>query len=292
MRGSRSTSSSTALAEPALLAHDLRDAEERLFALADPEPLATPVLAPRSRRATSPRSIARRRAGDAERAGAVARADALARHVDADLADLVSRATTGLWRRAALRRERASRRPWIVAGGLAGCRPRGGAAVADGRRGPATADVPARRPAADAAAPRSREPVRDAAATAGAAMAPHRRSGRGHRPTCSRARTACARRRGVPRAASCEDPSPRRSQRARSISTPMQRTSTLLDDFGGVAVLRVEPRQRRAGRTARRRHAATDDRWLLRDVHDIAKQPCRSIRCRAGPRTSPPRGGP
>ena len=51
-----------------------------------------------------------------------------------------------------------------------------------------------------------------------------------------------------------------------------EHTLTLLDDFGAVAVLRADPVA--AGPSAQLvtvvRH---DDRWLLRDVHDITQQP-------------------
>ena len=47
---------------------------------------------------------------------------------------------------------------------------------------------------------------------------------------------------------------------------------TLLDDFGGAAVLRVEPVT--AGPVAQLVLViCTDGKWLLRDVHDIAEQP-------------------
>ena len=53
--------------------------------------------------------------------------------------------------------------------------------------------------------------------------------------------------------------------------TAAERTVTLLDEFGGAAVLRVE-----ASASAASPQLVvivrTDDRWLLRDVYDVPEQ--------------------
>jgi len=50
------------------------------------------------------------------------------------------------------------------------------------------------------------------------------------------------------------------------------RTLTLLDDFGDMAVLRVDAN---GGRSAAQLVVVVrvDEKWLLRDVHDVAQQP-------------------
>jgi len=52
---------------------------------------------------------------------------------------------------------------------------------------------------------------------------------------------------------------------------PSQRMTSLLDDFGGVAVLRVDPATGGDGAQLVV-IMLRDDRWLLRDIHP-AKQP-------------------
>ncbi|WP_106813968.1 hypothetical protein [Microbacterium timonense] len=51
-----------------------------------------------------------------------------------------------------------------------------------------------------------------------------------------------------------------------------ERTVTLLDDFGDLAVLRVEAA---SGQAAAQLVVIVreNDEWLLRDVHDVAQQP-------------------
>ncbi len=121
-------------------AHDLRLAEEELFAIAAPEPLATSLLGPRAARELA--GLDRESFATADESGrASGWIEVLARHVDADLADVVSRATTGVWRR--LRRARTtSRRPWVFAACAAAAVLTGGLLWPTGAGGPATADVP------------------------------------------------------------------------------------------------------------------------------------------------------
>ena len=92
----------------------------------------------------------------------------------------------------------------------------------------------------------------------------------GHRPRCSLARTACA---GDAACLAEWSSTRRRHSTPGAIDLePSQRTTSLLDDFGGVAVLRVDAVDGGDGGSARRRSCCDDDRWLLRDVHP-AKQP-------------------
>ena len=83
-------------------------------------------------------------------------------------------------------------------------------------------------------------------------------------------RTACAGD-GACLAGIMEDPTAVTAAGAIDLPTD-QRTVTLLDDFGGAAVLRVEPVT--AGPVVQLVLVIrTDGKWLLRDVHDIAEQP-------------------
>ena len=132
-----------------------------------------------------------------------------------------------------------------------------------GTEGPATADVPARSDAGtDAATPGATgTPVAatpaplDLAAVTSDLLAQ---------------RTACGGE-GACLADIQEDPSAVIATGAIDLPAD-QRTVTLLDDFGGAAVLRVEPVS--AGPVGQLVLVIrTDGKWLLRDVHDIAEQP-------------------
>ncbi len=103
--------------------HDLRDAEDALFGDRRRQSRSRRRCSDRGAPATSPASGGMTRAGRAgialdDEPGRPTWVDTMARHVDADLADTVSRVTTGVWRR--LRTPRAgTRRPWLFAGGAA-----------------------------------------------------------------------------------------------------------------------------------------------------------------------------
>ncbi|KAA9110506.1 hypothetical protein [Microbacterium rhizomatis] len=105
----------TAARDPRILLRDIEECESALFAIAAPSPLATRALAP-----MYAREAARvRESTEPERAAAPRWADVLARHVDAEFTELVSDAAMRVWRR--LRRPRTTRRrrPWLLAASLA-----------------------------------------------------------------------------------------------------------------------------------------------------------------------------
>lgn len=235
--------------------------EDELFALATPEPLALAVFTPRGARQPS-----------VVRDAAPAEGDALdvphslwgglVRHVDADLADLVSRVTTAAWRRLHASGGRRRRGPWVVAGVLgasivagAALLPQGADTPAVGVResaspSPVAADEPAE------AGPSAPTPESDdlAAVVSGILDA---------RVTCG-ADAECL-------APFMEDPTATVLPGVVDLPST-QRRVMVLDEFGGAAVLRVEAadgsREAQLVVVVRR-----DDRWLLRDVHDIAEQP-------------------
>lgn len=249
--------------------------EARLFAVADAEPLADASLAPRRSRLTEPMTIAQaRRTVDDDplmRAQPPGAFDALLRHVDADVGDVVSRVTTGVWRRLRAASPAPRRRVW----GLAGC-----AAVAviaagmlwPGDTGPVAAETPPApgRAAATGTAPTVDEPgadldeppassepgdaVPDPASAASALLSA--------RSACGGA-TECLR--GV-----LVDPAAVFPAGVADLPA-IRRTVTLLDDFGGVAVVRIEALEG----TADAQLAVVqreEDEWLLRDVY-VAQQP-------------------
>lgn len=239
----------------------LERAEAALFGVAGPEPLGTDAAAPRPGRVQAPaRAAESPPAVDAETRGLW---HGLARHVDADLADLVSRATTAIWRRS--REPRAARRaPWIVAGaaaagvlGIGLMWPSGGddAATADAPTPTATSSATA---GADAATPTraSPPPVSGELTDVVAALL--------------EARVAC----GGEEACLAQvmlDPSTPWTAGVVDAAADA-RSVVLLDDFGGVAVLRVDAVD---GAMASQLVVVVrlEDEWLLRDVQDVAQQP-------------------
>ncbi|WP_127474980.1 hypothetical protein [Microbacterium sulfonylureivorans] len=247
-------------------AADIERAEHRLFELADPVPLLT--VLPGARPARD--AVAVGRGGD-ETSPARPRPaiwEAIARHVDADIADLVSRTTTALWRRARAQRT-ASRTPWLVGAAAAAAVlcigllwPSGETEVASasgaGTEGSATptagAPTPASTPAPSPTAAAGSPPA-DLEAVTGDLL--------DRRRTCAED-DGCL-------AAVVQDPSVSFGPGPVDL-LPDERAIVLLDDFGGVAVLRVDAV---AGdqRSQLVVIALSDDEWLLRDVHDVAQQP-------------------
>ena len=249
---------------------DLRDAEEGLFAVSAAEPLATTVLGPRAARDVTRLERSAVPTDDDGR-GRRSWADVIGRHVDADLADSVSRATTGVWRRLHAPQER-SRRPWLFAAGSAAVILTAGLLWPTGAGGPATADgsvVPdraAESPTATAGGPQTTPsasgsgPVAEQGAPTDLASITDR---------LLLARTACgedlACLTGV-----VVDPASVFEPGVIDLE-PSERTTSLLDDFGGVAVLRVDPVSSAEGAQLVV-VMLSNDRWLLRDIHP-AKQP-------------------
>jgi hypothetical protein len=259
-----------AACEPRRSSRELDRAEALLFAVADPLPLATTTFGPRSvRSGARPDQPVPAAEASVERAWPFT----FARHLDADWADLVSRTTTGLWRRVRTRRP-GSRRPWLVAGGLAAAILAGGLMWPTGPGGPATADTapmsddaigtPSPTPAAigateagDAVAGSADGTATppgpaDLAAVAGALL--------DTRAECA-TEPACL--------ASVVEPGSMPLSPGVADLPPTERTVTLLDDFGGAAVLRVEAP---GGMPQFVVIVQSDDRWLLRDIYDAAPE--------------------
>ncbi|GAA1951604.1 hypothetical protein [Microbacterium deminutum] len=264
-------------------AHDFRIVEEHLFALASPEPLATSLLGPRAARdlfAFDREAIPT--ADEMDRASSWV--DAIARHVDADLADAVSRATTGVWRR--LRRpQQKSRKPWLYAGCAAAAVLVVGLMWPTGAGRPATADVPAAAGAGSRTVGGTPSATAHGSPSATADGSPSPAVTGGGADTGSAddepedlvdvtnrlldSRSACAGDRSC-LAAVIRDPGTQFEAGAIDLGRD-ERATTLLDDFGGVAVLRVDALD--GGRPSQLVVVMLQgDRWLLRDVH-AAKQP-------------------
>ncbi len=255
--------------------HELEAAEEALFAVAEAEPLSTVSLGPRS----ATEGVAR--AHDETRRGTDAAHEpeprsmwhTLVAGVDDDLADTVSRATTAVWRR--LRRTGdapkagARRAPWLVGGAVAVAVLAGGA-LWPSASGVATDDRPSASPAATPGLPASAPSGADPTETPGSGAAA------GEPADLARitsdlldARIACA------GDASClttvsVDAVP---LAAGAIDRPAEeRTVSLLDDFGDIAVLRVDASDASAP-SQMVGSLPKADNWLVRDVPPVAQQP-------------------
>jgi hypothetical protein len=211
----------------------------------------------------------------------------LLRGVDEELADTVSRATTAVWRRVRPgdrpARATSRRAPWLVAGAVAAAVLAGGVlwpsadVVATG--GPAAstpaatagagtqAAAPAAGPDAASVEDVDASPGTDAEAAAAPSAAPADLAAIAGglldaRLACG-ADAECLRGVVVDGAAIADG----------AIDLPAdERTVTLLDDFGDLAVVRVDPGE--GGIPSQLvvilRH---DEKWLLRDVRDVAQQP-------------------
>lgn len=254
------------------LLHEAEDLEERLFATATPEPLALNVFTPRRARALSVHSDADA-AASAHPSGVWA---SLARHVDADLADTVSQATTAVWRR--LRRSserprgRARRGGPLIAAGAVMAVIVGGAALLPAAADPAPTGDASSGPTAEAAAPTPSATATEIVDAEGseAAGVP---SPAALADTLARlldARGACAGDLGCLREIVAD---PAAVFPTGAIDLPAdERSVTVLDEFGDVAVLRVGalsgPGDDQIVVIARE-----NEKWLLRDVHDVAEQP-------------------
>jgi hypothetical protein len=248
-----------------LSAVEMDAAEAALFAEAAPEPLATAVLAPRTARSVS-------RIGPPE-IEPVPPADPwplrALRHVDGDLADMVSRATTSLWRRArAAPGSAGRRRPWAIAGGVAGL------IVAGGLLWPTPAEPG---PAASAPPPSATEPATATLAASSAAAEEARVPGAtAHEDEDLAAVLAdlLARRAECGGDQSClETTAAAASVSSQTLDLPeSDRTIELVDDLGDVAVLKVVPREASLA-TQLVVIVRKDGSWLLRDVHDVLQQP-------------------
>ncbi|MBW9118925.1 hypothetical protein JNB63_02345 [Microbacterium trichothecenolyticum] len=254
---------------------ELEAAEEALFALAEAEPLITVSLSPRS----ATEGVARaheetRRLADVPHEPAPRSMwQTLVAGVDDDLADTVSRATTAVWRRLRRMGDGAKtgprRAPWLVGGAVAAAVLAGGA-LWPSASGVATDEgasaAPSATPEPGAPVPAGSEPPAPSANGAPAGEpADLERTTAG----LLDARNACAGDAAC-LAAVTVDAVPLAGG---AIDEPATgRTVTLLDDFGDIAVLRVDAEDASVPSqmvVVLRR----DEKWLLRDVSDVAQQP-------------------
>lgn len=270
--------------------HELDAAEQRLFALADPEPLALTVFGPRRARAATVTDApadapwTRRRPGapssDDEPRGLLA---TIARHVDADLGDAASRVATDAWRRLRTAGSGSRPKPWLLAAGLAIAIVTGGFVWPAGADDAGVSEVPAPSAASESAedAP-PRDVTQEGATDSGAANenAASAEESTDATPTPDQtptdlvtiadellsARSACD---GdpdcLPRVV--EDPSAAFPPGAVDLPSDA-RSLSLVDEFGGVAVLRVE-RLDAASAAQLVVLVRGGEGWLLRDVYDV-----------------------
>ncbi|WP_314502247.1 hypothetical protein [uncultured Microbacterium sp.] len=243
--------------------------EAEVFAVAEPLELATTTFGPKRVRARM--SIAQTTDVPEAEAAPAPWPLSMARYVDADLSDLVSRATTSVWRGMRARGEGRGR-PWAIAATLAAVVLVGGLVWPAGGNGPATAETPV---GADGTpAPASTAPTSQPAAPAeGAAAPPSSWSGRDDLSVVTTdllaARTACGAE-AVCLAEVVESPGVQLPGGV--IDLPAEDLAiTLLDEFGGAAVLRAESV---SGASAAQLVVIVrvGDTWLLRDVHDVPQQ--------------------
>jgi hypothetical protein len=257
-----------AMADARRRARELERAETAIFAVADPLALATTTFGPR--RARDRAAIDTLAEAEGAAPAPPSWIHSLARHLDADWADLVSRTTTGVWR--SLRTPRPGRRrPWLLAGGLAGVVLAGGLLWPTGAAGPATAEV-----ATGSTPVASSDPAADEAPDEAAAGGPAQTPPLTACPDLAviagellDARRACS---GDAECLSGVLESTGAPFPGGVVDLPAgQRTVALLDEFGGAAVLRAEA----SAADAQPQLVVivrTDRGWLLRDVYDVPEQ--------------------
>lgn len=269
-----------ALSAERVHSRDLLEAEDALFAAAAPEPLATTILSPRSaadlRGQNAREGVPRIEPSPPPRSlwsGLIAR-------VDDDVADALSRATTAVWRRARARSS-SRRAPWVVGGTVAVAVLAGGA-LWPAAGGVATDDAqPPASPPTYSANPAEQEGTTDAGPTADAGGGADEPADpatsdpsseadlAGVTDALLRARLECG---GDEECLRAVVEAPGTELAGGVVDLPAAaRTVTLLDDFGGVAVLRVDPVE--AGTAQLVVIVQRDGKWLLRDVRDVAQQP-------------------
>lgn len=281
------TASAALVTRDAGLGHALDEAERLLFAVAAAEPLATAVLAPARARRVSVTRDDGLPPPDARPGRTWA---ALVPHVDSELGEILSRIGMAVWRRVRADRPktdavRSHRRPLLWAAGVVAAVVGVGLLWPQGSEAPAAAGTgeqassgpyatpvtdPSRSPSARAHTSTSGDGrAADAARSAKAADAARSAKAADAAPALLSRWTGCA-------DAACrgrlqEDPDA--VWRGGAAGLPAaQRTLTMLDDFGDVAVLRahgtsgVEPDQLVV-------IVHRDDSWLLRDIQNVAQQP-------------------
>ncbi len=261
--------------------HELEAAEEALFAVARAEPLSRVSLGPRSAADGVARLQAQERRADDDARSAYEPAPRSLWHgliagVDDDLSDAVSRATTAVWRRLRQgegpKRARSRRAPWLVGGAVAAAVLTGGALWPTASGGASDEPAPAATPqiSASPTTPPSADPAGPAAAGDG-----------GGKDAAAPADLAAIAAALLTERSSCGDDetclasimvSPQTRFAGAVELSASDRTVTLLDDFGDLAVVRVDARDgaQPSQLVFIRR---TNEEWLLRDVTDVAQQP-------------------
>ncbi|MGL4255928.1 MAG: hypothetical protein ACRCSL_06295, partial [Microbacterium sp.] len=258
-------------------AAELDQAELGLFAIAAPAPLDLgPTPATGAGEPEVLRGVAVETAESEPRRGLW---EALARHVDADLADAVSRTTTAIWRRARAAPTTRRRAPLLVGAGVAAAVVGVGlmwpsasgevATAGDGHPTLESLDAPSPTGSESPAASPSVNADPSAAAVGGAdADVAEPEDLEGIAAGLLANMDACGED-GECRAGLAMDGAEAPDQ----VDIPAERRAVvMLDDFGGVAVLRVDdasaelPSQLVV-------IARQNGEWLLRDVHDATQQP-------------------
>ncbi|GAA1912290.1 hypothetical protein GCM10009775_01110 [Microbacterium aoyamense] len=249
--------------------------EDELFSHAAAEPLADAPLAVRRSLATLSPGHPPLRVHEPDREHELAASggwmDHLTRHVDVGLADAVSRATTGLWRRVSVRGSGRRRSPWLVAAAV------GAVVLAGGLLWPATGAEPVAadpRASPSPAADGTPSPSADATgSTDGQSPAPEPAAAgddlTGIVAELLSARTVC--REETSCLADVVVPGADVFPEGVIDLDARERTLTIVDEFGGVAVLRADDA---SGALASQLIVVQQDgrRWLLRDVY-VAQQP-------------------
>lgn len=230
--------------------------ESALFAVAEPSPIRSEVFAPARSRSLDAAARLREPAPEiVPRRGLLS---VIERHIDTDIAAMTSEAVHGVLRRLRARRPR----PWLLAAGAAASVLVLGALWPTGDEAPAQAEEPDR-PAASAPAVDRTAPSPPASMAAVTDLTDVTARLLDARTACQGEHTCLA--------AVMEDPD--RDVAAGVIDlVAASRAITLLDDFGGVAVLRVDAREQTMPAQLVVIVEA-DGRWRLRDVHDVAQPP-------------------
>lgn len=265
-----------ALHDPERLARVAPDLEERAFAIAASEPLATTVL-PRRRARTDAPHVPGERPSDTAPSPESPLWRRMADSADAGIGDLLSQALTGVWRRARRPHTGRSRRGVLLVGiGVAAL------AVAVGLLWP-TGDTSVAIPVPSASPPEATDasppevthtavppaasdapagPTIDDASDDPVAIADRLLAA----ITACGADADCRARLHEQGAVSADE------IRHDGAAFSTGRSLSLLDDLGGLVLVRADdPAGGRASQIVV--IVREEDRWLLRDVHDVAQQP-------------------
>ncbi len=251
------------LTAPRLSRLEAERLEGELFQLAAPLPLQT---APAGSRLARELAVAGRDATAHAPTEHRSLWGMLTQHLDGSLADMLSQATTALWRRGRAH-EGKRRMPWLIGATAAVVVLAVGLLWPTGEETPATAEARPSPTPTGVVAPTSPPatvpagPVTDPSAPTDLVRVTAELLDA--RVTCAEDAACLAR--------VIADPSTPMPTGAIDLPAD-QRGIVLLDDFGGVAVLRVDPSAATGGAQLAV-IVRLNDEWLLRDVQDVAEQP-------------------